>query len=127
MRKKYENITSILLLIVGLVIFSHSIIPHDHHYNSSVSDIEHHHHNDNDSGDEPIHCHYFNNIDFDKVRTNNVTNIIKELPILYTVIFDEIFELDINYQVNNYINLNDNLPDYCVLISISPTRGSPLA
>ena len=120
MNKNYKNITSIVLLIVGLIIFTHSVIPHDHHYDFS-SDVEHHH------NDNPIHCHYFNNIDSDKVRTNNFTNTMKELPVLYAVILSNLFDLDLHSQVNNFISLNDNTPYYCVLISNSPTRGSPLS
>ena len=122
-----NNIIVFFLLIVSLVMLSHSFIPHDHHYNNNF-DVDLHNHCDKDnSSKEPIHCHYFNNIDYDKVRTNNFLKIIKELPALYIIAHSDLWVIDINYKESISIYTKDYLPDYCVLIVVSPIRGSPLA
>ena len=123
MNKHHKYITAVFLLIINLIIITHGIIPHDHHYDNA-SDVEHHH-NDNSDG-TPFHCHFFNNIDFDEVRTNDFTNIIKKTPVVYTVSLSNLFNLEFLYQVKDIIHLSDKLPDYCVLLTNSPTRGSPL-
>ncbi len=123
MNKYYKNITAVFLLIINLIIITHASIPHDHHYDIA-SDVEHHH--DDNSNGTPFHCHFFNNIDFDEVRTNDLTTIIKKITVVYTVSLSNLFNLDLHYQVKDIINQTDNLPDYCVLLTNSPTRGSPL-
>jgi len=124
MSKIFKHIIKISLFIAGLAIITHSIIPHDHHYNFT-SDIDHHNNNGN-SNNEPIHCHILNNIENINAKTNSFINIFKTLPVLFTnttIIFSD---TNINYQANKLIEKDDNLQDNCVLISISPTRGSPL-
>ncbi len=123
MNNKFKYIKFILASIIGFTLISHTVIPHDHHFGHNYSE---HHNVNNGSNEEPIHCHYFNNIDFDKVRTNSFTKVFKELSGIFTITFSDIFNINLNYPVGNSINTNDNLPDYFSLISISPTRGSPL-
>ncbi len=123
MNRKFRYIKLILVFLLGFTLISHAVIPHDHHYDNS--DIENHH-NDNNSEKESNHCHYFNNIDFDKVRNNNFTKVIKELPIIFTIVFSDFFNVNLSHQINNFINANNNLSDYSSLLSISPTRGSPI-
>ena len=126
MSKIYKHIIKISLLIVGLVMLIHLFMPHDHHY-GFVFDIEQNRHSNNNNSDKtPIHCHYFNNIDSELIKANTFINILKEIPVLFTITFSSVFNININYQISNLIKTNDNLPDYCVLVSISPTRGSPL-
>jgi hypothetical protein len=124
MSKLFKKIKILLLLIAGFVILAHLFVPHDHHYDFS-SNVEHHHH-DNSSENEPFHCHFFNNIELSKVRTNSFVNKIKYLPILYTLTFPDLLDIDINNEFSNNIVTNDNPPNYRIIICISPTRGSPL-
>lgn len=126
MSKINKNIIRISLIFAVLVILAHSFIPHDHHFDNHTDLLQHHHNESNRSGSEPIHCHYLNNIDFDKARINTISHIIKEFPVVFTIVFSDLCSIDLNHQTNNFINANDNLPDYPSLISISPTRGSPL-
>ncbi|MCF6185704.1 MAG: hypothetical protein L3J56_13980 [Bacteroidales bacterium] len=123
MNNKFKYIKFILASIIGFTLISHTVIPHDHHFGHNYSE---HHDVHNGSNEEPIHCYYLNNIDFDKVRTNSFTKTFKELPGIFAIIISDLFSISLNYQTNNFINANNNLPDYFSLISISPTRGSPL-
>jgi len=50
---------------------------------------------------------------------------IKDLPVLYTFVFNtNIEDKDLSKSNLQFIE-SDNLPDYLVLIEHSPTRGSP--
>ena len=118
----FKKIKILLLLIAGFVILAHLFVPHDHHYDFS-SNVEYHHH-DNSSEKTPIHCHYFNNIELSKVRTNSFVNKIKYLPILYTL--PDLLDIDFSNEFSNTIVTNDNPPYYRIIVSVSPTRGSPL-
>ncbi len=119
MKKVLKNISLVALLLVGVAILSHSIIPHDHHY-ELASNLEHNH---NDKS--PIHCHYLNHIDLDKITTNNFQKIVKKLPALIAVFsFNEnniqkVFISFISHKALNTFHPN-------AILSISPTRGSPL-
>ena len=124
MKREFKNIISFFLLITGLVIFSHSIIPHDHHYDV-MNTTHHEHHNDENSGSEPIHCHYFNEIIFDKTILSFNNQILKQIPTNFALIFDNKFSLDNNLSPKTLFFKKDNLPDYFVFIENSPTRGSP--
>ncbi len=121
MNKKLKHIKLILVFFLGFTVVSHAVIPHNHNFGHTIK-----YNNPDNSDKEPVHCHYLNNIDFDKVRTNSFTKVFKKLPGIFTITFSDILYIDLNYQISNLINTNDNLPDYFSLISISPTRGSPL-
>jgi len=61
-----KNIRTMMVLLAGLVILSHSLIPHHHHYNSCFNDnygaqgeIPC---NDESSDKADTHCHAFNTI-----------------------------------------------------------------
>jgi len=124
MKQQYKNIFSLLLLIAGLVMLSHAVIPHDHHYDVAC-DTEHHEHHDTDH-ESPMHCHFLNDVVFDDVVLSFNPIIIKDLPVLYTFIFNIIIEDESLNQCNLQFIESDNLPDYLVLLEQSPTRGSPL-
>jgi len=114
------------MLIIGLVIFSHSIIPHDHHYDI-VTDIDHEeHHGKDKSGHEPIHCHYFNDVVISKVSISVQQPIKQILKIIGTI-----SSLEIDYRKNTFLKaifFSDFIfPEYFAFLDTSPTRGSPLS
>lgn len=124
MRQQYKNIFALLLLIAGFVIFSHSVIPHDHHYDTSC-DTEHHEHNENEH-DSPMHCHFLNDIVFDEVVLSFSHIIIKDSPTLYILSFNELI-IDESLECSSLLFINKgSLPDYIVHLEHKPTRGSPL-
>ena len=124
MKQQYKNIFGLVLLIAGLVLLSHAVIPHDHHYNE-VCDS--HHHQDHDADHEsPMHCHFLNDVVFDDVVLTYNQVDIKYLPLLFTYVFDTIIENEGLLQSSLQFAKSDNLPDYLILIKHSPTRGSPL-
>ena len=123
MNKYRQNIVSVFLLIISLLIITHSIIPHDHHYD--IASDTYHHHDDKTDG-TPFHCHFFNDIDFSEVRINGFTNIIKKTPDVYIVVPSGLFKVNLPFQFQSFVNLSTRFLEYCVLFSSAPTRGSPL-
>jgi len=121
MNKKYKHIKLIIVFLLGFTLISHAVIPHDHHY-VNFSNTEQHHKNDN----LPIHCNYLNNLDFERVTSYNFKKNLKEFPVVLTVTFYNILDSYFNNQTIKFVYTNDNLPSYFPLLSISPTRGSPL-
>jgi len=109
--------------MVGVTILAHSIIPHDHH--TELSNYQEHNHQKN--GQEPIHCHFLNHIDIDKVSTNNSYKIIKQFPGLLAIIKTDNTKLyiDLFVKVTGFLPVSLNLKN--IIYSISPTRGSPLS
>ena len=124
MNRIYRNFISILLLFAGVVIFSHSVIPHDHHYNTTC-DTEHHEHHD-DGDDSPMHCHFLNDIVFDEVIISFNQVLIKDLPSSIITLFNILPQDELLTHENVSFVDSDNLPDCHAFIEHSPTRGSPL-
>ena len=125
MQKEYKNIISIFLLITGLVILSHSILPHDHHYNYLTQENHNEHSEKDDSGHEPIHCHFLNEVILTKITISQISNI------QYVSAANSLLRIckldDSNLSVlPNTIADSYQLYDYIVFIDSSPTRGSPL-
>jgi len=121
MRKKIKNTITFFSLFIGLVIFSHSIVPHDHHL--SIFDI-YNTHNENNPDKGFAHCFYLNNVVIQKSFTH--FNIAKKKPVkakIFTV--KSIAKKEVVFFINN-IN-DDNLyhPVNTILSYSSPTRGSP--
>jgi len=126
MAVNYKNTISILLLITGLVIFSHSILPHDHHYDN-LTEVNHNEHQEkNKKGQEPIHCHFFNDIVINKITTS-YQNTIKQITLLYSYISQFDFDIEDNTIIKAIFYNDFYYPDFLTYIDISPTRGSPLS
>jgi hypothetical protein len=126
MREIYKNTFAYILLIVGLIIFSHSIIPHDHHY-TNVCETKHDaHHGHEDAANDPVHCHFLNDIIIDKAITYHSSNITDHLPLLFTIIY-QVDEIDDNqsFTVIRFLD-DDGLPNRQIFIDVSPSRGSPV-
>jgi len=122
----YKNIISIFLLITGLVMFSHSLIPHDHHYDNHIETTHEEHQEKDASGNEPIHCHFLNDIVNNKISTSH-QSIVKQITLLFNYIPDLNLDFE-NTPVLKAIFYNDfYYPDYLTYIDISPTRGSPIS
>ncbi len=104
------------MLIVGLAIFSHSLIPHTHHYN--LADEYH-----NDKDNESTHCHFLNLITIDKAIQKTFNQKITIQPILLVVLYHLNFEEKLNEL--SYFIKSDSKSNLLTFISTSPTRGSP--
>jgi len=122
MRELYRNIFLGLLLITGLVILSHSVIPHDHHYEVAC-ETEHYENHNESSDNDPIHCHFFNDIVIEKVTVSFNKNIVNQLLSVYVVLI--IDDINDSFEINKTFNIDYFLPDNKVNIENSPTRGSP--
>jgi len=123
MKINYKNIIVFFLLIIGLVIFSHSIIPHNHHYNNAVA-TKHNEHNEDKSAN--THCHYLNDIIISNI-TLSVNYLFKQT--LKNIGY--ISDLEIDYRKNTFLKAilySDFIfPEYFAFLETSPTRGSPLS
>ena len=124
MKGYFKNIFTFFMLIIGLVIFSHSIIPHDHHYDV-ITDINHEeHHEKNKTENEPIHCHYFNDFVISNV-TVSAHYSYKQI----SKIISNISEFEIYFNRNTVLKVifysDFSFLEYFSFIDISPTRGSP--
>ena len=123
MKKSLQNIIVFLLLIAGLTIFLHSVIPHDHHYNQNC-DINHHQHPQDDENTQPVHCHLFNEIIVDKAITSHQLMVKLNLTDLREVfVFN--FTQKISFKKQNFFIPRNNFSDYFVFLENTPTRGSP--
>ena len=72
MNKVLKYVPVFFLLLAGLILSAHMVIPHDHHITDPFSDQDRNcpssnSHTDHKSG-FPVHCHAFNDIATDKVR-----------------------------------------------------------
>ena len=109
------------MLIAGLVIFSHSLIPHDHHYTLANDLAKEHQHDENN---EPLHCHFLDYVTADATIQKTISRKIVQQPILFAILFSISFEEELNPQTHSIIS--DKKPDLLTFIASSPTRGSPL-
>ncbi len=125
MKKQIRNIIVYVLIATSLAIFFHSLIPHDHHYTANC-DIVHHHQNHDNQEQNPIHCHFFNEIIVDKAITSTFHLPVKFSPLNFVLLF--VGELHIDNKDNSGIVFREQTfsPDYFVLIQNTPTRGSPI-
>ncbi len=126
MAKNYKNTISIFLLITGLIIFSHAILPHDHHYDNHLETTHKEHHEKNKNGQEPVHCHFFNDVVINKI-TSHSQSIVKPISLFKLYTIDISFNLTEDLVNKNYSNQTFHFPDKLFLSPHSPTRGSPLS
>ena len=126
MAKKYKNTISIFLLIIGLVIFSHSILPHDHHYENHLETTNEEHQEKNEKEQEPFHCHFFNDIVINKI-TSSSQSIVKPISLFILYITNISFNFTEGFFNKSFTSQIFHFPDRLFLSKNSPTRGSPLS
>lgn len=87
---KYSSVFS--LWFAGFVLVAHLLLPHDHHIadtfsnqdeNCPVSNDKSHHH----SG-FPVHCHAFNDIVSEKLKTFQISQNIQLNPVTFSILTD---------------------------------------
>ena len=106
--------------------FSHSLIPHDHHYDNHLETTHEEHQEKDASGNEPIHCHFFNDVVNNKISTSH-QSIVKQITLLYILISEFDFDFENVSILKNIFHTDFYYPNYLALLDISPTRGSPLS
>jgi hypothetical protein len=81
MRKIMKILDGLFLLLAGLVIVAHQIIPHDHHFAESASGKADPCPYSNSRSDHspgfPVHCHAFNDLASEKVVIIIPENIVR--------------------------------------------------
>ncbi len=123
MRKKIKNIITFFSLFIALVIFSHSVLPHDHHFDLACTHTHDDHNNDN-SSENHAHCHYFNNIIIQKSHLASKI-AIKKLEKVKIFAIKNILVQESLFVPKNDIDNSFYYPFSEILTYTSPTRGSP--
>ena len=121
--KRTKNIKSTLIWLISLMIFSHVVIPHHHHFDSLLEHNKTKQSNQH-SEESASHCHAFNIliIDNTKASSQNIS--------IYKNNFTAVTDRDISYQPiriersTNIVENKNTHPDE-VFHENFPTRGSP--
>lgn len=110
------------MLVIGVVILSHSIIPHDHHYNivCDTSEADHH----ENAKNHIAHCHYFNEIISQRA---SVDDGYSAENVFVTTFCALIVNTDIEIASSQLLLFQDKdkLINFLYFNEIAPTRGSP--
>lgn len=125
MLRKSKNINLIILLLSGIIIFAHAIIPHDHHYGYNTETTKHHEEQNHSGTNNLLHCDALNNFIIVKseVKINKIqqfksfsgNDILKQLHISDFKFTEKAITFPENYL---------QLPKY-IFSKIEPARGSP--
>ncbi len=125
MRKRIKNINLLLMWLIGLMFFTHAVIPHQHHFDSIYEHNQHGStHNSEPHEESPLHCHAFNDlIIYKTVSFSNIT----ASPVLTAIVVENCLHLQLIENSTEDItnSLQDKLPSKETLLKNTPTRGSP--
>ncbi len=124
MRKRIKNINLLLMWLIGLMFFTHAVIPHQHHFDSIYEHNQHGStHNSEPHEESPLHCHAFNDlIIYKTVSFNNIT----VTPVYTAISVENLLMPRIKNSTEDITNsLQDKLPSKETLLKNTPTRGSP--
>ncbi|VAW20778.1 hypothetical protein MNBD_BACTEROID01-1131 [hydrothermal vent metagenome] len=125
MQKGIKNTSTFFLWLAGLIIFSHAITPHHHHFSPIVNYSHQVNHKDNPPEDNPFHCHSFNNLAIDKVEViSNKSSSIKIISDI-AIINSTCFQYSKNPRKRICFSTNNDCLLNIVFLKNSPTRGSP--
>ncbi len=125
MNKRHQNINLLVTVILGLLIFSHAVIPLDHHLPENNTS-RHTKTPDKQNSGNAIHCYVLNNIIFQKINIS-VENYVKiQKNTGFNVFKNHEFSF-IKFSAAEKKLLKGqcfNLPEY-IFSKIEPARGSP--
>jgi hypothetical protein len=126
-RKILKYIPGFFLLLAGLAVSAHAIIPHDHHLSESSAS-----HDDtcpfsNDKPDHhkgfPIHCHAFNDLASEKIVMSLVPLVDRHNYIAIATVFDP-FAFSLRFQSSSDSDYWELIPEPS-LLEFSPLRAPP--
>jgi len=127
MNKIIKHIPLFLLLLAGLLVSVHMIIPHDHHQAELSSD-----HGDSCPVSDgksknhhsfPVHCHAFNDLASEKVISYVVKDNIHTIDVLVCLLPDS-FVFDSYLKLQPIYDSRDRFTDF-LLLEYSPFRAPP--
>ncbi|WP_198416754.1 hypothetical protein [Marinilabilia rubra] len=135
MTKNGKNIALFFLWLAGLVIFSHEIIPHHHHFHSVYThthtthgdDCDHSHKSGDPFDDASNHCHAFNDITVERQNLVKIPQPVIDFDFdLFLSLFlvSEYVEEDVSFYRLYYDP--ESVSDQFLLF-VSPHRGPPMA
>ena len=121
MHKRRKKIKLSLVWLIGLMLFSHAVIPHHHHFDS----VFEHSQETNHSDEKSQHCHAFNDlyaidivVSFNNISINdNILFIISNSDLDDWVLFSE---------KKTDTDKKRDIPPEEKYFNNSPTRGSPI-
>ncbi len=126
MNNKYINTNIIFSVFIGLFIFFHAVVPHDHHYNESVIISEHTETASSTDKEKNTHCFAVNILFLQKTELS-VDNKIFETKFPFLFFNKKEYE-NKSYNFTNRKELffcySFKLPNF-IFSQIDPARGSP--
>jgi len=126
MLKGTKNIHLIFVWLIGLMLFTHGITPHHHHFDSIFEHASENNHSDGHSDEDPSHCHAFNDMVFVGSEDAVSVKTIDNFPMDFVLI------KNLSEQYSEFLNKAFSFfePDHGKPIqafnSNTPTRGSPV-
>ena len=127
MSKILKNIPVFFLVLAGLAISAHLIIPHDHHLSDTYLYQEDKCPASNGKTSHnsglPIHCHAFNDLASEKATTYVLTKIIRSKNISNDFLPDS-FSFEITVPIITIFDIRERFPD-SYFVQLSPLRAPP--
>ena len=125
MKNINKNSIPVFLLLIGVVLFLHSILPHDHHYQDDAVLQHSEDNNPHQDEEEPLHCHFLNELIFNKTGSQQNDQLIKVIPtqLLVTSQIEIVVNECLIVTPKKFREINPSFEE--VFFPCSPTRGSP--
>ncbi len=123
MSKISRNTALFFILIAGLVIFSHGVIPHDHHFNAANDLLDRQNNGTNQNKIPLKHCHFLDFVTVDKVLKKHTVQQVVFQPTLLTA-YSYIGHSE-QQGSNRHLLLSGVFPELELFAKNTPVRGSP--
>jgi hypothetical protein len=102
MNKVFKYISALFLLLAGAVMVVHQTIPHDHHLSESVNNQDDScpfsKHKTDHHPVLPVHCHAFNDLASEKVRTFVLRDNFQNTSLIFHY-YKDVFAFDFDLQL----------------------------
>ena len=121
-----SHIKIFFLWVTALVIMSHSVTPHQHHFDSVIECNHEVNQAINNTDSSPLHCHAFNILFIEKTEVSaDKISIVDNVPGF--IALNEIYIqcLDDKLWESIKARAKDDCLPYQFFLKDSPTRGSP--
>jgi hypothetical protein len=127
MIKILKNIPAFFLLVAGLAICAHLIIPHDHHlsdaYSYQVDKCPASNGKTSHNSGFPVHCHAFNDLASEKATSYVLTKIIQSKNISNDFLPDS-FSFELSVSIITIFDIRERFSD-SYFVQLSPLRAPP--
>jgi|APMed6443717190_1056831.scaffolds.fasta_scaffold441124_1 hypothetical protein len=128
MRKIFKFISVFSLLVAGLTLSAHLLLPHDHHFADPFSRQDNNCPASNDKSGQkshlPAHCHAFNDLTSDKSRPIQISQNI-QIRFITITILTETSAFKLKRSCISNIVFSKPIFD-CHILEFSPLRAPPV-